>query len=179
MSRANRDPDGFEITEGFIQDHNKNITIELKKEALIYLSMAEAAPDIINVRMAYGKVRAFCGSLPHQDNKDNREFLEGRRKSLKEIGVVLNGHPDAKHLQKMRQKYKVYPIKVERGIRAVHEVQYVNLPYLVEALQDICDELGEYHQRIGFGSAKAANRLFGTKRLMQETGITPEDLGLE
>jgi hypothetical protein len=174
-----KDQNGFEITEGFIQDHNKNVIIELKKQALISLGIAEAMPNVDFVRLAYGTLNSFCGSLTHQDFKSSKEFLEAKRAELLEMGYILNGHDDSLYLSKLRHKYHVNVVQTRVGVRSMHGMEFKNLSYLVSRMRTICTELVEYAQKTGFGSAKAANRIYGGDRIMDAAGLDPRDIGAE
>jgi len=166
-----------EVTEGFYQDYNKRKIIDRKDEASYAIGLAEAMPTIEFVRAAYGKLNTFASLLTHDGFEINKKVLEEKRSQLKDMGMLLNGCADSYKLKTLQNKYKVYPHTIKKGVKSTHETILTNLPSFVQVMREICTDLIEYTQVIGFGSARAMPKKRGINNAFDMAGLDPQDAG--
>lgn len=163
-----------EVTEGWMKDFNKVILLRKKDKASSSIGLAMSSPVIENIKIAYGLLSDFSNSLVHTGNENNKTFLELERQKLRDIGMILYSSPTETSLGNLYKKYKVRKVIYKQGI--YNEEQFVNLPNLVFVLEKIFQDLNEFAQKTGFGSPSPFSKQIGLKRLIEEAGLTEDEL---
>ena len=165
------------ITEGWVIDPNKNAFFQKKSYASLALGVASSDPTIFNVKRAFGAIIDVAYFLVHGNNLTNKKRLEEYRSELDEIQLVLFGDETESKTKQAFIKYNVE--KKEKKVGVDSFTTYTNLTALVLKLSRIFGNLNEYAQETGFGSIVSQRKSYGLYKLMENSNISSEEMGVE
>jgi len=173
MNKKNKRKSG-KVADAYVGDTNRYYAIKKKQKADSYIAQAMAFPSEVNTKLAFSSLSDYAFFLTADEGSEEKDKLNNKREELKEISSVLHGSPKDPKTKKLYKKYKVFRRTQQKG-RFTY-TNLVNLPNLINKMTEIFSTLVDVSQDLGFGSVEPIQRKYGMDKLLEETGLSPEDI---